>query len=70
MSWHHDSEGELMATSNTIGPLRAGDLLLIDRHPGEKGLAFRRDAEKWTTFIEMPFAASNSNHITTAGVRG
>jgi hypothetical protein len=56
----------LLATAQ----LRAGDLLLIDRHPGEKGLAFRRDTEKWTTFIDMPFAASNSSQLTTAGVRG
>jgi len=50
--------------------LRAGDLLLIDRHAGEKGLAFRRDAEKWIPLTRMPFAASQSGHLTTGDVRG
>ncbi|HTS05388.1 MAG TPA: AAA family ATPase [Candidatus Eisenbacteria bacterium] len=50
--------------------LRAGDLLLIDRHPGEKGLAFRRDTEKWIPLTQMPLAASQSDHFTTGDVRG
>jgi len=50
--------------------LRAGDLLLIDRHPGEKGLAFRRDTEKWIPLTQMPLAASQSGHFTTGDVRG
>jgi len=50
--------------------LRAGDLLLIDRHPGEKGLAFRRDSEKWIPLAQMPLAASQSGHFTTGDVRG
>jgi ATP-dependent Clp protease ATP-binding subunit ClpB len=52
------------------GQLQAGDLLLIDRHPGEKGLAFRRDTEKWSSFGQMPFAASNSSPLTIGEVRG
>jgi ATP-dependent Clp protease ATP-binding subunit ClpB len=50
--------------------LRAGDLLLIDRHAGEKGLAFRRDTEKWIPLTRIPFAASQSGHLTTGDVRG
>ena len=56
----------LLATAQ----LRPGDSLLVDRHPGERGLAFRRNIEKWTTFTQMPFAASNSAHLATAEVRG
>ena len=56
----------LLATAQ----LRAGDLLLIDRHPGEKELAFRRDTEKWSSFARMPFAASNSSPLTPGEVRG
>jgi len=50
--------------------LRAGDLLLIDRHPSEKGLCFRRDTEKWGSFTQMPLGASNSAHLATADLRG
>src|SRR5271165_3071455 len=50
--------------------LRAGDLLLIDRHPSEKGLCFRRDTEKWIPLTQMPLAASQSGHFTTGDVRG
>ncbi len=56
----------LLATAQ----LRTGDLLLIDWHPGEKELAFRRDSEKWSSFGQMPFAASNLSPLTTAEVRG
>ena len=56
----------LLATAQ----LRPGDSLIVDRHPGERGLAFRRNIEKWTTFAQMPFAASNSAHLATAEVRG
>jgi ATP-dependent Clp protease ATP-binding subunit ClpB len=56
----------LLATAQ----LRAGDLLLIDRHPGEKGLAFRRDTEKWTSFKPMPFTSSYLGHLPTAEARG
>jgi len=56
----------LLATAQ----LRPGDSLLVDRHPGESGLAFRRDTEKWTSFTQMPFAASNSAHLAAAEARG
>jgi len=52
----------LLATAQ----VQQGDVLLIDRHPGEEGLAFRRDTEKRSSDL----AATNSGHLTTAEVRG
>ena len=54
----------LLATAQ----VRSGDVLLIDRHPGEKGLAFLRDTEQRSAYAQMPFVASNSNYLTTVGV--
>src|SRR5258708_408822 len=50
--------------------VRSGDVLLIDRHPGEKGLAFLMDAEQRSSYAPMPFVASHSMHLATAEVRG
>jgi ATP-dependent Clp protease ATP-binding subunit ClpB len=40
----------LLATAQ----VQAGDVLLIDRHTGEKGLAFLKDTEQRPFFAEMP----------------
>jgi len=56
----------LLATAQ----VRPGDVLLIDRHPGEKGLAFIRDMEQRSSYAKMPFVASNSMHLMTAEARG
>jgi ATP-dependent Clp protease ATP-binding subunit ClpB len=56
----------LLATAQ----VRPGDVLLIDRRPGEKGLAFIRDMEQCSSFAQMPFVASNSMHLMTAEARG
>jgi ATP-dependent Clp protease ATP-binding subunit ClpA len=56
----------LLATAQ----VRSGDVLLIDRHAGEKGLAFLMDTEQRSSYAQMPFVASHSMHLTTAGVRG
>jgi ATP-dependent Clp protease ATP-binding subunit ClpA len=56
----------LLATAQ----LRAGDLLLVDRHSGEQGLVFKRDTERWTSGVEMPFAMSIPTHLVTAEARG
>jgi ATP-dependent Clp protease ATP-binding subunit ClpA len=56
----------LLATAQ----VRPGDVLLIDRHPGEKGLAFLRDTEKRSSYAQMPFVASKSMYLATAEVRG
>jgi ATP-dependent Clp protease ATP-binding subunit ClpB len=56
----------LLATAQ----VRSGDMVLIDRHTGEEGLAFRRDTEQLSSYAYMPFAASNSRRLTTAEVRG
>src|SRR5260370_10919303 len=54
----------LLATAQ----VRPGDVLLIDRHPGEKGLAFLRDTEQRFSHVQMPFVASSSKELTTAEV--
>jgi ATP-dependent Clp protease ATP-binding subunit ClpA len=56
----------LLATAQ----VRPGDVLLIDRHPGEKGLAFIRDMEQRSSYAQMPFLASHSMQLATAEVRG
>jgi len=56
----------LLATAQ----VRPGDVLLIDRHPGEKELAFIRDMEQRSSYAQMPFVASNSMHLMTAEARG
>ena len=56
----------LLATAQ----VRPGDLLLIDRHPGEKGLAFLMDTEQRSCYAPIPFVASHSMQLATAEVRG
>jgi len=50
----------LLATAQ----VRSGDVLLVDRHPGDKGLAFLKDTEKRSSYV--PFAASNLSCLTAA----
>jgi ATP-dependent Clp protease ATP-binding subunit ClpB len=57
---------KLLATEQ----VRPGDVLLIDRHPGEKGLAFLRETEQPPSLAQMLSAASISRHLTAAEVRG
>jgi len=52
----------LLATAQ----VRSGDVLLVDRHPGDKGLAFMKDTEKRSSYA--PFAASNLSCLTAAEV--
>jgi ATP-dependent Clp protease ATP-binding subunit ClpB len=52
----------LLATAQ----VRSGDVLLVDRHAGDKGLAFLKDTEKRSTYA--PFAASNLSRLTAAEV--
>jgi ATP-dependent Clp protease ATP-binding subunit ClpA len=49
--------------------VNTGDMLLIDRHPGDKGLAFLRDTQLSPSLGEMLLAASNSSLVpcTEAG---
>src|SRR5467141_216119 len=54
----------LLATAQ----VRSGDVLLIDRHAAEKGLAFLMDTEKRSSYAQMPFVASHSMHLATAEV--
>jgi ATP-dependent Clp protease ATP-binding subunit ClpB len=52
----------LLATAQ----VRSGDVLLVDRHPGDKGLAFLKDTEKRSSYA--PFAASTLSCLTAAEV--
>jgi len=52
----------LLATAQ----VRSGDVLLVDRHPGDKGLAFLKDTEKRSSYA--PFAASNLSCLTAVEV--
>ncbi len=54
----------LLATAQ----VHQGDVLLIDRHPGEKGLAFLRDPEKRSSYSQVPLA--RSRELTAAEARG
>src|SRR5258707_13309342 len=56
----------LLATAQ----VRPGDVLLIDRHAGEKELAFLMDTEQRSCYAPMPFVASHSMQLETSGVRG
>ena len=55
----------LLATAQVL----PGDVLLIDRHPGDNGLAFLRDTEQRPAYAQMPFVASNSMQLETWGVQ-
>ncbi len=54
----------LLATAQ----IRPGDVLLIDRHPGEKGLAFLLDTERRLFMAHAPLMPSNSMILATAEV--
>jgi ATP-dependent Clp protease ATP-binding subunit ClpA len=48
--------------------VNVGDVLLIDRHPGDKGLAFLRDSEQRSGLSGMLLATPNSRHISNTEV--
>ncbi len=50
----------------TKGRQCPGDVLVIDRHPGEKKLVFLRDTNHQTLCAQMPFVASLSGNLTAA----
>jgi ATP-dependent Clp protease ATP-binding subunit ClpB len=52
----------LLATAQ----VRSGDVLLVDRHPGDKGLAFLKDTEKRSSYA--PFTAPNLSCLAAAEV--
>jgi ATP-dependent Clp protease ATP-binding subunit ClpA len=52
----------------TTEQVRSGDVLIVDRYPGEKGLAFMRDTELRTASAQVPHAASYLTHLVTAEV--
>jgi ATP-dependent Clp protease ATP-binding subunit ClpB len=54
----------LLATAQ----VHQGDTLLIDRHPGDKGLAFSRDTEGRFSDPKVALAGRNSGQLTTAEV--
>jgi ATP-dependent Clp protease ATP-binding subunit ClpB len=50
--------------------VRSGDMLLVDRRVGEKGLAFLRDQEQRSSCALVHFTTSNSRRIAPLTVRG
>jgi ATP-dependent Clp protease ATP-binding subunit ClpB len=46
----------------TTAQVQSGDVLLIDRHPGEKALTFLK--EHRSSYAHVPFVTSNSMHLT------
>jgi ATP-dependent Clp protease ATP-binding subunit ClpB len=56
----------LLATAQ----VRPGDVLLIDRHSGEKGLAFLMDTEPRFSYEQLPFIAPSSMQLETSEIRG
>src|SRR2546422_803786 len=52
----------LLATAQ----VRSGDVLLVDRHPGDKGLAFLKNTEKRSSYA--PFTAPNLSCLAAAEV--
>ena len=55
----------LLATAQVC----SGDVLLIDWHPGDKGLAFLNDTGLRSACIRMPHAPSYLRHLATAEVQ-
>jgi ATP-dependent Clp protease ATP-binding subunit ClpB len=49
--------------------VNTGDMLLIDRHPGNQGLAFLRDTQQSPSLAGMLLAASNSSLVPCTEVR-
>jgi ATP-dependent Clp protease ATP-binding subunit ClpB len=49
--------------------LNAGDMLLIDHRPGDKGLAFLRNTQQPSSLAGMRLAASNSSFVPYSEVR-
>jgi ATP-dependent Clp protease ATP-binding subunit ClpB len=43
--------------------VHTGDMLLIDRHPGDKGLSFLRETQQAPSLAETLLAASNSSRV-------
>ena len=56
----------LLATAQ----VRAGDVLLIDRHPSEAGLSFLRDAGQRPVHESMAFATSHPAPLAAAEIAG
>jgi C-terminal, D2-small domain, of ClpB protein len=54
----------------TTAQVCSGDVLLIDWHPGDKGLAFLNDTGLRTACVRMPHAPSYLSHLATAEVQG
>ena len=55
----------LLATAQ----VRSGDVLVIDRHPDRKGLAFLKETEQLSSHAKMPFSFSNSSGFLPAEVQ-
>jgi ATP-dependent Clp protease ATP-binding subunit ClpA len=58
-----------MARLLATAQVRSGDVLLIDRHPGEEKLAFISDAEQCSSHASMSHVASYLTHLANAEVQ-
>jgi hypothetical protein len=54
----------LLATAQ----VRPGDVLIIDQHPGEKGLVFLKDTNQKSFCSQIPFVASISRNLAASEV--
>ena len=46
--------------------VQSGDMLLIDRHPGEQGLAFRKDKDRRSFREQLPFVMAMPRQLAVA----
>jgi len=49
--------------------VQSGDVLLIDRHPGEQGLAFRKDKNQRSFREQVPFIMAMPTDLAVAQMR-
>jgi len=64
----HDHDPWSLVRNAGCFPIARRARLIVDRHPGEKGLAFLRDTELRSASARMPHAASHLTHFATAEV--
>src|SRR5262249_51923183 len=55
-----------MAKLLATGQIETGDMLLIDRHPGKRGLAFFKDKDEQARRMFAPSIPQPSDHLAAA----
>jgi len=56
-------------SSAATDQMNTGDMLLIDRHPGDQGLSFLRETQPAPGLAETLLAASNSSRVSYTEAR-